>query len=70
MPIHEHWLVFVKDWEEGDKEHGLTMLLKDWDPAWKATLTFAMNYHARKIVALEFIARYEGTATLWTNAHI
>ena len=69
VPIHKHWLVFVKDWEEGDKEHGLTMPLKDWDPAWKATPPFAMNYHARKIVALEFIERYE-SITLWTNAHL
>ena len=61
VPIHECWLVFVKDWEEGDKERGLTMPLKDWNPAWKATLTFAMNCHARKIIALEFIERYEST---------
>ena len=55
VSISARWLVFVKDWEEGDKEHGLTMPLKDWNPAWKADPSFAMNYHTWKTITLEFI---------------
>ena len=36
VPISAHWLVFVKDWEEEEKECGLIMPLEDWNPAWKS----------------------------------
>ena len=57
MPKEKRWLTFVKDWEEADPARGLLIPLKDWEPEWRSDKTFAMNYHSRKLIALEFIEK-------------
>jgi len=55
VPKDKRWRMFVKDWEEADPARGFMIPLKEWNPEWKSDPAFAMNYHARKVIALEFI---------------
>lgn len=53
----ESWKDIVKHWLTGDPEHGLHTPLKDWPQEWiqGGNRLFAVKYHQRSVIALEFI---------------
>ena len=56
-PRSESWRDIVKHWTEGDLALGLHTPLRDWPPEWTqgSNWLFAVKYHQRSLVALEFL---------------
>ena len=56
-PRSESWRDIVKHWTEGDPALGLHTPLRDWPPEWtrRDNRLFAVKYHQRSLVALEFL---------------
>ncbi|KAG1901248.1 uncharacterized protein F5891DRAFT_1144993 [Suillus fuscotomentosus] len=62
-PRAASWRQIVKHWTDGDPKHGLLLPLRDWPPEWirgKNKKFFAMKYHQRSVIALEFLNRFNG----------
>jgi hypothetical protein len=59
-PRAASWKQIVKHWTDGDPKCGLLLPLRDWPPEWirgKNKKFFAMKYHQRSVIALEFLDR-------------
>ncbi|KAG1906357.1 uncharacterized protein F5891DRAFT_1138182 [Suillus fuscotomentosus] len=62
-PRAASWRQIVKHWTDGDPKHGLLLPLRDWPPEWirgKNKKFFAMKYHQRSVIALEFLDQFNG----------
>ncbi|KAF8133155.1 hypothetical protein K438DRAFT_1787671 [Mycena galopus ATCC 62051] len=67
----DSWRIIVKHWEEGDPSHGLKTPLKDWPQSWLKGVNkpLAMKHHNRKVIAVEFISRYNRDAEDFLKAY-
>ncbi|KAF8575388.1 hypothetical protein K439DRAFT_1623622 [Ramaria rubella] len=57
-PMNARWKRVVKDWEEVDLSRSHYIPLKDWKASWYTgpnRTCFGVQYHKRKLIALEFI---------------
>ncbi|KAF9245361.1 hypothetical protein BU15DRAFT_41214 [Melanogaster broomeanus] len=57
----ESWRDIIKHWLASDPARGLHTPLKDWPPEWiqGKNRVFAVKYHQRSVIALEFINTFD-----------
>ncbi|KAF8452794.1 hypothetical protein L210DRAFT_3468878 [Boletus edulis BED1] len=70
-PKCESWRDIVKHWTEGDPALGLHTPLRDWPPEWTRhnNRLFAVKYHQRSLIALEFLNTYRSDETRFLAAY-
>ncbi|KAG2082120.1 uncharacterized protein F5147DRAFT_660578 [Suillus discolor] len=71
-PRAASWRQIVKHWTDGDPKHRLLLPLRDWPPEWirgKNKKFFAMKYHQRSVIALEFLDRFNGHEPVFLAAY-
>ncbi|KAF8428472.1 hypothetical protein L210DRAFT_988370 [Boletus edulis BED1] len=70
-PKCESWWDIVKHWTESDPALGLHTPLRDWPPEWTQhnNRLFAVKYHQRSLVTLEFLNTYRSDETCFLAAY-
>ncbi|KAG6377634.1 hypothetical protein JVT61DRAFT_15454 [Boletus reticuloceps] len=70
-PKSESWWDIVKHWTEGDPALSLHTPLRDWPPEWTQhnNRLFAVKYHQRSLIALEFLNTYRSDEARFLAAY-
>lgn len=54
VPRIRYWLEAVRQWEQGDPEHGLTVPIRDWPAEWRKEDKMRQVYGRRRAIAEEY----------------
>ncbi|KAF9018109.1 hypothetical protein BGZ52_004541 [Haplosporangium bisporale] len=57
VPRIRYWLEAVRQWEQGDPEHGLTVPIRDWPAEWRKEDKMRQVYGRRRTIAKEYELR-------------